>query len=369
MKTSTLRALALSLLAASLPGVVAGCTIIAPEGMDGGTKTRVVVLPPRLRPDALPPPKPLQASVLYVANLQRSVAAGANNANLANQYANIITGLASYWQSVNLQVANMGLIATYPDQYGSRLLLGRSSTAGTPPMSSLLLLGLLAQQADGGITDYQSLLKALGPTLGNIDDSDIGSALTVLAASGNFDGDGQTSEAKNLIDFGRGLNSASLPPEAGGLDRSAFFDVPHDLFIVVYLQPLSRRCALGTSDCNVDGRSPADIFTETDSSGNAAWLSFASGGIPTGKVVHLSIATSEGESQSAFETRCKAIQGFPASILDYIEPSSNAYFKPLMSDLNAANKGTGQSGDFCSVIGKDPSVLTGLGNSVATLAH
>jgi hypothetical protein len=368
MRTSTFRALALFLLAGALPAALTGCTIVAPGGPDAGVKTKVVVLPKIPRPDALPPPKPLQASVLYVANLQRAVAAGAQNANLANQYASVITGLAAYWQSVNLQIANMGLISTYADQYGPRLLLGRSSTAGTPP-SSLALLALLAQEADAGVTNYQNLLPLLAPTLGNIDDSDLSTALLLLAGSGNFDGDGETSEAKNLIEFGRGLNAASLPASAGGIDRSAFFAVPHDLFIIVYLQPLPRRCALGTSACDVDGRSPTDIFTETDSDGNATWLSFSSGGIRPEQVVHLSIATSEGESQAAFETRCKAVAGFPTSILDVIEPSSNAFFTPLMSALNAANAGTGHSGDFCTLIGKDGTkALDDLANGVAALA-
>ena len=45
----------------------AACTIVAPEGKDAGIK--IVPVPvPVPRPDALPPPKPLEASVLYVAN-------------------------------------------------------------------------------------------------------------------------------------------------------------------------------------------------------------------------------------------------------------------------------------------------------------
>jgi len=373
MKTSSFRAVALFLIAGALPAVVAGCTIVAPGGPDAGTKVKVVKLPnPLPRPDALPPPKPLQASVLFVANLHRAVAAGAQSANLANQYANIIIGLTTQWASKNLQVANMGLISTYPDQYGPRLLLARSSTAGTPPTQLELLAALAAGGGvDAGIANYQQLLQLLAPALGNIDNSNLAQALQVLAATGNFDGDGETSEAKNLIEFGRGLNAASLPASLGGIDRSAFFAVPHDLFIVVYLQPLSRRCALGSSACNVDGRSPADIFTEVDGNGNAAWLSFVSGGIPASQVVHVSVATAESQSEAAFETNCKAVQGFPNGILDFMEPSSNAFFTPLMSAMNAANKGTGDSGDFCTLIGTgmaSQKALTDLANAVAAVA-
>ncbi len=57
------------------------------------------------------------------------------------------------------------------------------------------------------------MLAAIAPTLGNIDDADLQPALQLLAGSGNFDGDGQTCEAQNLIAFGQGLYAAALPPE------------------------------------------------------------------------------------------------------------------------------------------------------------
>ena len=55
--------------------------------------------------------------------------------------------------------------------------------------------------------------------------------------------------------------------------------MPRDLFIVVYLQPLPRRCAMDSSACLVGGRPPTEIFTETDADGAAAWLTFAGPGI------------------------------------------------------------------------------------------
>ena len=355
---SILAFLALASLTAS-----AGCTIVTPASPDGGPpKIKLVPFPVVIRPDALPPPKALEASVLYVANLQRS------SANLSGQYAAIITELGAYLQSVGLNVVNMGLIATYGDQFGPRLLLGQQAANQSSP-SSLALLGLLASEADAGITNYQTLLPLLGPTLGNIDPSDLQPALQLLASSGNFDGDGQTSEAANLIGFGQGLNAFALPPELGGIDRSAFFDMPHDLFIVVYLQPLARRCALSSDACNVNGQSPTDIFTATDGNGGASWLSFASGSITPSRVVQVSIATGEGQSETDFEAHCKAVPGFPLNDLDVIGPSPNAYFGPLMTALNTANPGTGQSGDFCTLIGSKPeAAIKALGSSVAALA-
>jgi hypothetical protein len=360
MKT---RSLLLILVLASASAEV-GCTIITPPSPDGGmTKTKIIPVPYPTRPDALPPPPPLTASVLFVANLARS------SVNLSDQYAAIMTGFLNYLGSRGLSIANMGLISTYGDQFGPRLLLGRSSASATPP-TSLALLALLAAQGDGGMTDYLSLLKAIAPTLANIDDADLPLALRLLAGSGDFDGDGQTCEAQNLIGFGQGLDAAALPPAAGGIDRSAFFDAPHDLFIVVYLQPVARRCALPSDACNVNGRSPTDIFLDTDGNGDVTWLSFSSGtSILPSQVVQVAIATAEGQSQTDFETKCKAVTGFPLNVLDDIAPSSNAYFTPLMAALNGAHPGTGQSADFCQLIGSMPTAaIQKLGASVATLA-
>src|SRR4051812_17433336 len=123
-----------------------GCTVVAPGKDDGGVK----VIPIPLRPDALPPPAPLEASVLVVANLERS------SANLSDQYAAIMSGLSGYLEMVGVHLENMGLIATYGDHFGPRLLLGRR--AGEVP--SPTLGPLLANLLNGGTTvqDYDHLL-------------------------------------------------------------------------------------------------------------------------------------------------------------------------------------------------------------------
>jgi hypothetical protein len=331
------------------------CTVVAPGNPDAGMTT---IIPIPLRPDALPPPKPLTASVLVVANLERS------SANLAARYAKVITGLGAYLQTVGLQVDNMGLIATYGDHFGPRLLLGQRAGTNPPPE-----LGLLIQAALGSgtiIDDYDHLLPVIGGALGNVADDDLPIALKLLASSGNFDGDGETSEAKNLIEFGRGLANEPLSPIQGGIERSALFDRPRDLFLVIYLQPLPRRCALGSADCMVDGRSPTDIFLETDSSGNAAWLNFGGTGIRPGQLLHVAIATAEGEDLGAFRTRCGKVPGFPMALFDVMAPSPNTYFGPLTSALNSAHRGTGSMGDLCELIGEKPeAAMMKLGTSVA----
>lgn len=350
----------LQLIGAALAAALnlSACTIVAPGGQDGGIKP----IPfPSARPDALPPPKPLEASILYVVNLERS------SANLASQYAAVMVGLGGYLQSIGLQIDNFGVIATYADTFGPRLLLGRRQS--TDPGSSLALLAAVAGAADGGSADYAALLPLIASSLGNIGDADLPVALKLLAASGRFDGDGVTSEAANVIGFGSGIGAAALPPELGGLDRSALFDQPRDLFIVVYLQPLPRRCALGGSDCLVGGRSPVDIFTEVGSDGGLAWLKYPVGSLRPEQVVHVSIATSEGESIEAFRKRCAAVPGFPQNLFDVIAPSDNAYFTPLMNALDSAHRGTGAVGDLCNLIGAKPDdAIKALGNSVAAVA-
>jgi len=333
------------------------CTVVAPGKDDGGMTT---VIPIPLRPDALPPPKPLEASVLVVANLERS------SANLAEKYAAIMSGLAAYLESLGLHLENMGLISTYGDHFGPRLLLGRRA-GEMPPPSLAFLLGNLANTGTS-IQNYDLLLPLIGATLGNISDEDLPIALKLLASSGNFDGDGVTSEAKNLIEFGRGLGDEPLSPTQGGIQRSALFDRPRDLFIVVYLQPLPRRCAMDSANCRVDGRLPTEILSETDADGAAKWLNFAGPGINAEQLLHVSIATSEGESLDSFRTRCADVPGFPRTLFDVMAPSPNAYFKPLMDGLNAAHPGTGSMGDFCELIGEKPDVaVRRLGNSVASV--
>jgi hypothetical protein len=343
----------------------AGCTIITPDSPDGSKPIiKPVPFPIVIHADAIPPPPPVQANLLYVINLSRS------SANLNTQYAAIMGNLATYFQGVGLDIVNMGVISTYADQFGPRLLMGQKEGGPSASSSSLLLAGLLAQGADAGLTSYQSLLPIIGPMLGNIDSPDIPTVLQLLAASGSFDGDTPVSEAENVIEFGEGLNAFELPSSLGGIDRSALFDTPLDLFIVIYLQPLPRHCALSDVACQVNGRAPNDIFVDTNADGTASWLTFANGGMMPSRVVQAAIATPEGVSETDFETKCKAVNGFQSSDFDVTGPSPNAYFGPLMADLNAANPGTGQSADFCTLVGSMPNAaIQALGSSIAGVLH
>jgi hypothetical protein len=346
----------LSLASASviaLSALGAGCTVVVP-GQDAGTKIVVV----NVHPDASPPPPPVEASVLYVVNLERS------SANLSGQYAALMGGFESYLGSVGLQIDEKGLIATYADQFGPRVILGRSNVSGAAQPEPLLKA--LADAQNMGATGYEQLLPFINATLGNISDSDIPVALNLLASTGAFDGDGETSEAKNVIHVGEGIDTAALPASFGGIDRNALFPKPRDLFIVVYIQPLPRRCALGSAACQVDGRDPADIFRDTDTNGAATWLHFPMGALRPEQIIQVAVATTEGESLDAFRTRCSRVPGFPLNLFDVMAPSSNQFFVPLMAALNGAHAGTGHIGDFCTLIGSQPDdAIRALGNGVA----
>src|SRR5215468_8688187 len=132
--------------------LASACTIVAPGNPDGGGKPMPIPIP--IRPDALPQPKPLEASVLVVANLERS------SANLADQYAGVMAGLGTYLQKVGLDLQNMGLIATYGDHWGPRLLLGRQ--AGAVQSASLQLIITAALAGNVNIQDYDHLLPYIG---------------------------------------------------------------------------------------------------------------------------------------------------------------------------------------------------------------
>ena len=363
--------------------VASACTIVVPPPPEK-TKTVVIQVPGKEPPK----PKPVEAHALFVMNLHQS------SANLADYYVTIADALIAGLAARGINVARWAVIPTYPGADGMKLLFGAQTPTDPPTLPPIPGFGgaggatitdgvggnngpapsvpLPAPASDTAAPIIPPDLPAV-PTLP--DGTDIVTTLRKLAASGKYDGIGTTNEAEGVIRTGQHLVEARLPPELGGLDGAAFFDRPRSLFLVIYLQPLERKCGMSSASCAVDGRSPAEIFTATNPDGTAAWLHFATGGIPLGQVVHVAIDTKEGEPTDAFRTRCKAINGFPANLLDVMEPSPALYFDPLTAALNAAHSGTGQSGDLCSMLGElglsDPTQrksVNRLVNSIASMA-
>jgi hypothetical protein len=386
--------------AVSLLLAVGACTIVVPPPPDDMTKTRTVVI--MKGTGSPPPPKALEAHALFVMNLHQS------SANLAPYYVTVADALLAGLALRGLNVVRWAVVPTYPGADGMKLLLGAQAPVTLQPIPGLDGGAIGIPTGAGGATGYgyggSTGARDAGasyppplplpapadttptlppivvppdlpavPTLPN--GTDIVTDLQKLAASGNYDGMNTTSEAAGVVTVGSHLVAAQLPPELGGLDGAAFFDRPRSLFIVIYMQPLSRKCSLGTSDCLVDGRSPDQIFTESGADGTATWLHFAKGGMPIGQVVHVALSTKEGETPAAFRARCKAINGFPPDLFDVMEPSSTSYFDPLLDALNTAHNGTGQGADLCELLGEltltDPTqrkALNLLVNSIAKQA-
>jgi hypothetical protein len=370
--------------------VGAGCTIVVPTP-DPPKPKIVVVQVPGIKP---PTPTPLEAHALFVMNLHQS------SANLAQDYVTIADAVIAGLGTRGINVARWAVIPTYPGADGMKLLFGAQTPTKLQPIPGLDAGsifngsggGSIGAAVDAGLglpippipapqddTIPPTVAPTIPPDLPAIptlpNGTDIVTTLQKLAASGQYDGIGTTNEGEGVIRTGTHLVEAHLPPDLGGLDGAAFFDRPRSLFMVIYLQPLARKCAMSSTDCQVDGRSPADIFTEANADGTAAWLHFANGGIPISQVVHVAIDTKEGETPDAFRTRCKAVNGFPANLLDVMEPSQPLYFDPLVSALNTAHKGTGQAGDLCNLLGEiglsDPGQrksLNALINSIASMA-
>jgi hypothetical protein len=336
------------------------CTIVVPPGKDAE---------PMPVPTPEPPaPKNLaQAHVLFVMNLHQS------SANLASGYARIAEGFIQGLAVFEIDVVRWAVMPTYVGDDGPRLLLGGGAPLPTSPG------GPGGRLVDGGvITDAGVGMRMRIPTdeAGGTDGPvlpaprtqvpDLVLALQALASSGKYDGPGVVGEADGVVRLGRQLAGARLPVAQGGLDGEDFFDRPRSLFVIVYLQPLARRCALADSACQVDGRSPADLFVEAANDGTASWLRYATGGLPVARVVHVAIGTREGESLDAFRARCGEVPGFPRNLFDVMEPSTSSYFGPLVQALNRAHPGTGQSADLCDLLGSEARLS--LGSLVARVA-
>jgi hypothetical protein len=362
----------------------AACTIVVPPPPK--EKKVVVVEVPGKDP---PKPVPLEAHALFVMNLHQS------SANLSQYYVTIASSLIAGLTERGINVARWAVIPTYPGAEGMKLLFGAQTPTAPPTLPPIPGFGGAGGSTSArGSADASGLGGSFGPipapafdnaaptippdlpavpTLPN--GTDIVTTLQKLAATGKYDGIGTTNEAEGVIRTGTHLVEARLPADLGGLDGAAFFDRPRSLFLVIYLQPLARKCAMSSSDCTVDGRSPAEIFTEANPDGTAAWLHFATGGIPIKQVVHVAIDTKEGESAVDFRTRCKLVNGFPANLLDVMEPSPTQYFDPLVAALNTANKGSGQAADLCNLLGEiglpqptQRTTLNALVNSIASMA-
>jgi hypothetical protein len=249
--------------------------------------------------------EPAHAQALIVLNLERSAA------NLTGTYASILAQLNGDLQGLGVVVDEWAVLPLY-----------------------------------GAVTTSPALIYGFPSTGG-----DLATALSLAALSGHFDKPiaGATAEQYNLADLAQHLDTATLPPELTGGESKAFFSPPKDLFFIVTIQTAQRTCADTDPACAVSGQSPNDVFTATDSDGNAAWLKLPGGSPKPGRIYQAFIATSEQEAADAFANRCKMLPGFPATLLDVLQPSPVPYYVDLQNTL--AQKGwPGERIDLCEAV-------------------
>ena len=182
--------------------------------------------------------------------------------------------------------------------------------------------------------------------------------LSMAASSGQFEPPAAGSEAEqiNLQQLGANLSQLTIPPQLVNGDSIPLYGPAVDGFIVVTVHSTARLCALGDSGCQLGGSQPVDFFTAVRSDGTASWLQqiSASPGYPMDKVFYVDIVTSEGESTTAFQTRCSAVPGFSRTLLDVIAPSPVVYYNDFKTQASARGLLVDEI-DMCDALG-DPSI-------------
>ena len=166
--------------------------------------------------------------------------------------------------------------------------------------------------------------------------------LALLEDTGALDGD-------NLIDIGGRLGTTSvLHPSDPTSDGTYYYEGPRDGMIVVWLNPYKRRC--GLAGCDLPSGNLGDLLTARTAEGEAAWLLMGGNGrLPAERVFHLFIGTEETSAEESFFSGCESQVGFPAELLDYIEPSPSELYAQLQSALGDAGIPNDEI-DFCDAL-------------------
>lgn len=168
--------------------------------------------------------------------------------------------------------------------------------------------------------------------------------------------DNTKADGQNLADLGHNLgNQPIYHAESADPTGQAYFSEAADGMLVLYLSASARPCALNDADCMINGDTPpVKYFSELDKSDpdepTAAWLQLANHtGLHPKRIFHLAIVTPEKVSYSDFANKCNGYPQFPATTLDVMEPSPNAYYTPFIEDLRKAG-GHGNVLDLCQVL-------------------
>lgn len=239
------------------------------------------------------PPEPKVVDLLVMVELNRSAV------SLAPDYQTIIGTLVAALALKNVTVRKVGLAPMY------------ERTGAAVP----LIYGLGDEDAE--FSSYAEAIAFFAADDGQ----------RYLTARADADG-------KNMADVGLELDTRAIyHPTTADAEGRPYFEEPADGLVVLSLTAKSRTCAYNDAGCKLGGQAPA-AYLSKESGDGLEWLEFANGKrLPRERVFHLAIATSERLSGGEFDSFCEGKTGFPASKLDFMEPSSRAYYEPLIAEL------------------------------------
>ncbi len=120
-------------------------------------------------------------------------------------------------------------------------------------------------------------------------------------------------------------------------DVAPFLPIPAAI-LVVLIDPGARPHPLG--DCVTSGFSVDPV----------SWIPLQ-GKFRLGQTRFLMIATPENGDAAAMRAHCLAVPAFPTAGLDVLAPSSQAFFDPWSTQMNAIQEGLATRVDLCDALG------------------
>jgi hypothetical protein len=279
-----------SVLAASVPLLAASCVII----IEPGGNTPVPIPPMACTLEAVVQEAPV-VHIFFAMRIERSTV------NLKDRYAKLM-------QDTSLALAAIGANVT------TGVLVRQDER----PVSQPLLAAWGCVLDDPTVLQPSEVIRWYA-TNSQLEDEDLGCAIDPL------------------VDLGARLSDSvtSYPFELPGNSGQRVFGTAPDLVLVVHVDSLGRKTGFDELPC-LDA---AEKITARDGD-NAPWLEYA-GIVPHDHIVHWFITTEEEVSRDQFVAGCKAIDGFPSSVLDTLEESKKAFYGPLASAVSESGSNVG----------------------------
>jgi hypothetical protein len=148
-----------------------------------------------------------------------------------------------------------------------------------------------------------------------------------------------------LLNVGERLTEVvtQYPAELGGRSGLRVFSRRPDLVLVIHVDDRPRRVGFDEPACSGARALLGD-------GGLATWLKYSGEDAPMERVVHWFVTTDELVDRATFVERCKQYEGFPAEMLDAIDPSTKALFDPLAEALGDAGAGRVAKLPLCAML-------------------